>query len=82
MLVLSRKRNEKIFLDTADGRIEVVVVDVKGDRVRLGIQAPLSVAIKRQEIDGLPPRKAEATSRWPADSATNSDEKQQPSDKT
>jgi len=47
MLVLSRKLNESIVID---GRITVKVVKVDGDVVKLGIQAPSSVAIHRQEI--------------------------------
>jgi carbon storage regulator len=47
MLVLSRKLNESIVID---GCITVKVVKVDGDVVKLGIQAPSSVAIHRQEV--------------------------------
>ncbi len=47
MLVLSRKSNESIVID---GRIIVKVVRVDGDVVKLGIQAPASVPVHRQEI--------------------------------
>lgn len=47
MLVLSRKRNESIVID---GRIVVTVVDIRGDKVRLGIEAPKDVPIHRSEI--------------------------------
>ncbi len=47
MLVLSRKRNESIVIDD---RIVVTVVDIRGDKVRLGIDAPKEVTIHRHEI--------------------------------
>ena len=47
MLVLSRKSNESIVID---GRIIVKVVRVDGDVVKLGIQAPSSVPVHRQEV--------------------------------
>lgn len=51
MLVLSRHTSERIILDLGDGRIvEVVPVSLSGDKVRLGIEAPQSVKIHREEI--------------------------------
>ena len=47
MLVLSRQRDEAIMLGN---NIEVVVVDIRGDKVRLGINAPKSVSIYRKEV--------------------------------
>ena len=47
MLVLSRRPGEEIILD---GDIRVTVLSVKGDRVRLGIAAPPSVKVMRQEV--------------------------------
>ena len=47
MLVLSRKRNESIIID---GSIVITVVEIRGDKVRLGIEAPREVPIHRQEI--------------------------------
>jgi carbon storage regulator len=47
MLVLTRACGEEIIID---GNIRVTVVAVKGDRVRLGIQAPESVRVDRQEV--------------------------------
>jgi len=47
MLVLSRKLNESIVID---GDIKITVVSVKGDRVRLGITAPKSVTVNREEV--------------------------------
>jgi|GEM_PF-1425914 carbon storage regulator len=47
MLVLTRRPGEEIILD---GVIRLIVVSVKGDRIRLGIDAPPSVVVDRQEI--------------------------------
>jgi carbon storage regulator len=47
MLVLSRHRDESIII--ADN-IVVTVVDVRGDKVRLGIEAPSEIPIHRQEV--------------------------------
>lgn len=47
MLVLSRKKNEKIVIDE---HIVVTIVEVRGDRVRLGIEAPRSVPVVREEV--------------------------------
>ena len=46
MLVLTRKTNESIYID---GGIEVMVVQVRGNRVRLGFRAPSDVSIQRKE---------------------------------
>lgn len=47
MLVLSRKKNESIVIDD---RIIITVVEIRGDKVRLGIQAPRDVPVHRQEV--------------------------------
>ena len=47
MLVLSRKRNESIVIDE---HIVITVVEVRGDKVRLGIEAPSDVAVHRKEV--------------------------------
>ena len=47
MLVLTRKKGERIII--ADD-IEVLVIDVHGNNVRLGFDAPEEVAIRRKEI--------------------------------
>jgi carbon storage regulator len=46
MLVLTRKTNESVFIA---GGIEVMVVQVRGNRVRLGFRAPANVSIQRRE---------------------------------
>ncbi|WP_437229341.1 carbon storage regulator CsrA [Planctomicrobium sp. SH661] len=47
MLVLSRKKNESIVIDE---RIVITVIEIRGDKVRLGIEAPRDVAIHRNEV--------------------------------
>jgi carbon storage regulator len=47
MLVLSRKKNESIIIND---NIVVTVVEIRGDKVRLGIVAPKSVTVHRQEV--------------------------------
>ena len=47
MLVLSRHRDESIMIGD---EIVVTIVDIRGDKVRLGINAPSSVPVHRQEV--------------------------------
>lgn len=47
MLALSRKQGESIIIGN---NIEITVLEVKGDQVKLGIAAPKSVPVYRQEI--------------------------------
>lgn len=47
MLVLARRLNESIMIGDD---IEVVVIDIKGDQVKLGIKAPKKVTVHRKEI--------------------------------
>lgn len=47
MLVLSRKVNERIVID---GNIIVTVVRIRGDIVRIGVDAPKRVTVHRQEV--------------------------------
>jgi carbon storage regulator len=47
MLVLSRKQGEEIVID---GRIIVRIVEVHGNRVRVGIEAPKEIEVHRREI--------------------------------
>ena len=47
MLVLSRKKNESIVIND---EITIVVVEIRGDKVRLGIEAPKEVPVHRREV--------------------------------
>ncbi len=47
MLVLARKVNESIMIGED---IEVIVIDIKGDQVKLGIKAPKRVTVHRKEV--------------------------------
>ncbi len=47
MLVLSRRPGEKVVIN---GNIIVTVVEVRGDQIRLGIDAPRSVKVYREEV--------------------------------
>ena len=47
MLVLSRKRGERIVIGP---NIELAVVDIRGNKVRLAVDAPRDVSIHRQEV--------------------------------
>ena len=47
MLVLSRQRDESIIIGD---NVVVTVVDVRGDKVRLGIQAPREIPVHRREV--------------------------------
>ena len=47
MLILARKLNESIMIGDD---VEIVVVEIKGDQVKLGIRAPRNVAVHRTEI--------------------------------
>lgn len=47
MLVLSRQRDESIMIGDD---VEIIIIDVRGDKVRLGITAPKSIPVHRREI--------------------------------
>lgn len=47
MLVLSRKKNESIVIGND---ISIVVIELRGDKVRLGIEAPEHMPVHRQEV--------------------------------
>ena len=51
MLVLSRKVNETIIITGPDGtNIVVMLVEVRGDKARIGIAAPKNYAVNREEV--------------------------------
>ena len=47
MLVFTRKRNEQVVIDQ---NIVITVVEITGDRIRLGIEAPREVPVHRREV--------------------------------
>ena len=47
MLILSRHRDERIVIGD---EITITIVDIRGDKVRIGIKAPDDVAVHRQEV--------------------------------
>ena len=47
MLVLSRSRLESIIIGD---HIKITIIDVRGDKVRVGVQAPRTVSVHREEI--------------------------------
>jgi carbon storage regulator len=65
MLVLSRQRDETIMIGDD---IEVTVVDIRGDKVRLGINAPKEISIHRREVyDSIRRKNLEAAQVKPED---------------
>jgi carbon storage regulator len=66
MLVLSRKKNESIVINDD---ITIVVVEIRGDKVRLGVEAPKEVPVHRREVfDAI--HRNEAPSGQPAAAKT------------
>ncbi len=57
MLVLSRKKNESIIIGD---NIKIVVIEIRGDKVRLGIEAPKEIPVHRLEVYLAIKRKAQA----------------------
>jgi carbon storage regulator len=57
MLILSRKKNESIVINDD---ITIVVVEIRGDKVRLGIEAPKEVPVHRREVFDAVKRDEEA----------------------
>ncbi|UTY23398.1 carbon storage regulator CsrA [Treponema denticola] len=47
MLILSRKTNQKILIGD---NIEITIIDIRGDQVKIGVDAPSSVKVFREEI--------------------------------
>ncbi|MBH57009.1 MAG: carbon storage regulator CsrA [Planctomycetaceae bacterium] len=62
MLVLSRKKNESIVINND---ITIVVVDIRGDKVRLGVDAPKEVPVHRQEVFNAIQRNEDAVTENP-----------------
>ncbi len=50
MLILGRRKDERVIIQTSDGTIAVCVVEVRSDRCRIGFEAPESIVIHREEV--------------------------------
>jgi carbon storage regulator len=71
MLVLTRKLGESIAIDD---NIKIVVVQIKGKQVRLGIKAPKETKIHREEVyQAIQDQNTEASQSTPADLARLND---------
>ncbi|MCO8124961.1 carbon storage regulator CsrA [Stieleria sp. TO1_6] len=66
MLVLSRHRDESIMIGDD---VVVTIVDIRGDKVRLGIEAPQSIPVHRQEVYDAIQRENRRSSRTSAAAA-------------
>ena len=66
MLVLSRKKNESIVINDD---ITIVVVEIRGDKVRLGVEAPKEVPVHRREVFDAIHRNEVATAEAPGNAA-------------
>lgn len=67
MLVLSRKKNESIIINND---ITIVVVEIRGDKVRLGVEAPKEVPVHRREVyDAIKRAESEQQTATKADTA-------------
>jgi carbon storage regulator len=65
MLVLSRHRDESIMIGDD---VVVTIVDIRGDKVRLGIEAPKSIPVHRQEVyEAIQRENQQAAKTDPAD---------------
>src|SRR4029077_5911129 len=62
MLVLSRKKNESIIIND---NITVTVIEIRGDKVRLGIEAPKTVTVHRREVYEAIKNQARASEQTP-----------------
>jgi carbon storage regulator len=66
MLVLSRQKDESIIIGDD---VEITIVDVRGDKVRLGITAPKNIPVHRREVyDAIQREKSEKKAQEQKDS--------------
>jgi carbon storage regulator len=70
MLVLSRKKNESIVINND---ITIVVVEIRGDKVRLGVEAPKEVPVHRREVYDAIRRNDAAAAQTRAATNSNND---------
>ena len=75
MLVLSRQKDESIMIGDD---VEITIVDVRGDKVRLGITAPRSIAVHRREVyEAIQREKAEKAEKASKAEKTDTEPTQQ-----
>jgi len=93
MLVLSRQRDESIMIGDD---VEITIVDIRGDKVRLGITAPKHIPVHRREIyDAIQREKVQQqqatehaaseqspSAQQPTEPPTQADSEQQPQNQT
>ena len=75
MLVLSRHRDESIIIGDT---IVVTIVDIRGDKVRLGIDAPQDIPVHRQEVYEAIQRENRQAAKMPAGDTTHLGQPQDP----
>ena len=76
MLVLSRQRDETIMIGD---NIQITVVDIRGDKVRLGIVAPIEIPVHRKEVyEAIQRENRNASNLEPKDLAKVSGENSRP----
>lgn len=64
MLILTRRPLEAVMIDHPAGLVTVTILGVKGNQVRIGIKAPTSIAVHREEIyDAILREQAAGTAR-------------------
>ena len=80
MLVLSRQRDETIMIGD---EVEITVVDIRGDKVRLGITAPRHIQVHRKEVyEAIRRENERAASLSPNDVSDVIDKEAQPGEST
>lgn len=50
MLVLSRKKNESIIIGSGEKEIKIKIIEINGNSIRLGFEAPSDISIHREEV--------------------------------
>ena len=78
MLVLSRQKDESIMIGD---NIQITVVDVRGEKVRLGITAPPHVPVHRMEVYEAIKREQQASGKEPGPVTSLAKDKSQPPEK-
>jgi carbon storage regulator len=67
MLVLTRQKNQKIIVEVGGLRMTITLADIRGDKVKLGFEAPREFKIIRQELEGAVVEENRASTHMRAD---------------